>query len=224
MRILLVEDDKRLCDVLAFHLKNERHVLDIAQDGMTGLDYALSVEYDLILLDRMLPAMDGLALLRRIRTAGKRVPVLFLTARDTIEERITGLDAGADDYLVKPFSIGELLARVRALYRRPQALVSTDWLSFEGLELNSRAGALRCGGVTIDLTAKESRLMDLLIRNNGQVLSKEAILDRVWGLDDDVEPGNVDTYLHFLRKKLQALEARVKIRTLRGIGVCLERK
>lgn len=224
MRVLLVEDDKRLCNALALHLKEEKYDLDVAQDGTTGLDFALSQDYDLILLDRMLPGMDGLELLRQVRASGKRIPVLFLTARDAIEDRITGLDAGADDYLVKPFSMGELLARVRALGRRPQELVDTDLLGFEGLELNYRSGALRCGDIKIDLTPKECRLMELFLRNRGHVLMRDVILDRVWGLDDEVEPGNIDTYVHFLRKKLRVLGAPVTISTLRGIGFCLERK
>lgn len=224
MRLLLVEDDKWLSKALAFQLKEENYTVDVAADGMTGLELALAADYDLALLDRMLPGMDGIEILKRIRAAGKRYPVLFITARDAVEDRIGGLDAGADDYLVKPFSTGEMLARVRALCRRPQAIVENETLEFGELGLNPRSGALLCRGGGMELTSRESRLMELLMRHKGQVLTREVILDRVWGLADEVEPGNVDTYIHFLRKKLQALEADVTIRTLRGIGFCLERK
>lgn len=224
MRLLLVEDDKWLSNALSFQLKEENYTVDLAADGVTGLELALAADYDLVLLDRMLPGLDGLGILRRIRAAGKRYPVLFITAKDAIEDRIAGLDAGADDYLVKPFSTDEMLARVRALCRRPQALVNNETLSYEGLELNPRTGVMACRGERIDLTSKESRLMELLLRHRGQVLTREIILDRVWGLEDCVEPGNVDTYIHFLRKKLQALDTGITIRTLRGIGFCMERK
>jgi DNA-binding response OmpR family regulator len=224
MRLLLVEDDKWLANALAFQLKEENYTVDVASDGTTGLEFALATDYDLVLLDRMLPGMDGLEILKRMRTAGKRNPVLFITAKDAIEDRITGLDAGADDYLVKPFSTGEMLARVRALCRRPAALMDHETLDFQGLDLNPRTGVLSCRDNRIDLTSKESKLMELLMRNPGQVLTREVILDRVWGLADDVEPGNIDTYIHFIRKKLQALDAVATIRTLRGIGFCLERK
>lgn len=220
-----MEDDKRLSGALEFQLRAENYTVDAAYDGLSGLELALSADYDLILLDRMLPGLDGLEALRRLRAAGRRCPVLFITAKDAIEERIAGLDAGADDYLVKPFSTGELLARIRAICRRPQAIVENETLQFEGLELNPRTGLLshRDGG-RIELTSKESGLMEMLMRHRGQVLTREVILDRVWGLSGDVEPGNVDTYIHFLRKKLQALGAGAAIRTLRGIGFCLERK
>jgi DNA-binding response OmpR family regulator len=224
MRLLLVEDDKWLSKALVFQLKEENYTVDVASDGITGLELALAAEYDLALLDRMLPGLDGIEVLKRIRAAGKRYPVLFITARDAIEDRIGGLDAGADDYLVKPFSTGEMLARVRALCRRPQVIVENEMLQFGELELNPRTGALLCRAGRIELTSRESGLMELLMRHKGQVLTREVILDRVWGLADEVEPGNVDTYIHFLRKKLQALDAGVTIRTLRGIGFCLERK
>lgn len=225
MKILLVEDDKRLGKALEFQLREENYTVDAACDGLSGLEMALAADYDLILLDRMLPGIDGLEALRRLRAAGKRCPVLFITAKDAIEDRIAGLDAGADDYLVKPFSTGELLARIRAVCRRPQAIVDNETLQFEGLELIPRTGllSLRDGG-SIELTSKESRLMEMLMRHREQVLTREVILDRVWGLSDEVEPGNVDTYVHFLRKKLSALEAGVTIRTARGIGFYLERK
>jgi two-component system response regulator QseB len=198
--------------------------VDAAYDGVSGLELALAADYDLLLLDRMLPQMDGLQVVKRLRAAGRLYPVLFITARDAVEDRISGLDAGADDYLVKPFSTGEMLARVRALCRRPQNIVDSETLVFESLELNPRTGMLLNTNGRIELTSKESRLMELLMRHKGQVLTREVILDRVWGLDDEAAPGNVDTYVHFLRKKLLALGATATIRTLRGIGFCLERK
>lgn len=224
MRILLVEDDKRLCNALKFQLREQNYTVDTAADGAAGLELALAADYDIILLDRMMPGLDGLEALKKLRAAGRRCPVLFITAKDAIEERIAGLDAGADDYLVKPFSTGELLARIRAVSRRPQEIVDNETLYFEGLELGPRTGLLSKDGGRIELTSKESALMELLMLNKGQVLTREVILDRVWGLSDDVEPGNVDTYVHFLRKKLMVLESDVTIRTVRGIGFYLERK
>lgn len=225
MRILIVEDDKRLCNALRFQLREQNYTVDSAADGAAGLEMALAADFDLILLDRMLPGLDGLEVLRRLRDAGMRCPVLFITAKDAIEERIAGLDAGADDYLVKPFSTGELLARVRALSRRPQAIIDNEALQFEGLELNPRTGLLvHKNGGRIELTSKESRFMELLMSHKGQILTREVILDRVWGLSGDVEPGNVDTYVHFLRKKLTVLGSGVTILTVRGIGYYLERR
>lgn len=224
MRLLLVEDDKRLNNALAYQLREENYTVETVNDGAAGLELALASDYDLMLLDRMLPGMDGLEVLKRLRSAGKRFPVLFITAKDAVEDRITGLDAGADDYLVKPFSTGEMLARIRALCRRPQAIVDSGALMFEGLGLNPRTGTLTHREGKIELTSKESRLMELLMRHRGQVLTREMILDRVWGLEGEVEPGNVDTYVHFLRKKLLALGSDATIRTLRGIGFCLERR
>jgi DNA-binding response OmpR family regulator len=223
LRILLVEDDKWLANALLYHLKKENYAVDIAMDGELGLELALSAEYDIVLLDRMLPKIDGLTILKQIREAGRKYPVLFITAMDAVEERVNGLDAGADDYLVKPFATQEMLARVRAVLRRPSAAVEEETVRLDDLELVPRAGILRCGGAETELTPKETQLMELLMRNRGQVLPREVIMDRVWGPLESVEPGNIDSYVHFLRGKLEKLGSPWRIRTLRGMGYRLER-
>jgi two-component system copper resistance phosphate regulon response regulator CusR len=224
MRILLVEDDKWLVNALVYQLKKENYAVDAALDGETGYELALLNDYDMILLDRMLPRMDGIALLKGIREAGRKSPVLFITARDAVDDRVDGLDAGADDYLVKPFDKKEMLARIRALCRRPANLLSEESIAFSGLLLNPRAGTLRYGKNSVELTPRETNLLELLLRHHGQVIPRETILDRVWGPLECVEPGNIDSYIHFLRKKIQGLNAPFAIRTLRGLGYRLEKE
>lgn len=222
MRILLVEDDKWLVNALVYQLKKENYAVDAALDGETGCELALANDYDLILLDRMLPKMGGIAVLKKIREAGKKYPVLFITARDTVEDRISGLDAGADDYLVKPFDKNEMLARIRALCRRPANLLEDETITLNGMILYPRSGSLTYRNKTIDLTPHETHLLELLLRHQGQVLPREMILDRVWGPFGCVEPGNIDSYIHFLRKKMSALNVPFMIRTFRGLGYRLE--
>ncbi len=224
MRILLVEDDKWLVNALVYQLKKENYAVDAALDGETGCYLALQNDYDLVLLDRMLPKMDGIEILRRIRNSGRQYPVLFITARDTIEDRVDGLDAGADDYLVKPFDKKEMLARIRALCRRPVSVNADERITVGRLVLDPHSAELCYGEVNVELTPREMHLMELLMRHQGQVLPRETILDRVWGPLDCVEPGNIDSYIHFLRKKLQGLNAPYAIRTLRGLGYRLERE
>jgi DNA-binding response OmpR family regulator len=223
VRILLVEDDKWLGNALLYHLKKENYAVDMALDGELGLELALSADYDLVLLDRMLPKLDGLTVLKRIREAGLKYPVLFITAVDAVEERVNGLDAGADDYIVKPFATQEMLARIRAICRRPNLTLEEEVVRLEDLELVPRAGLLRCGGQSVELTPKETQLIELLMRNRGQVLPREVIMDRVWGPLDSVEPGNIDSYIHFLRGKMGALGSPWRIRTQRGMGYRLEK-
>lgn len=224
MRILLIEDDRWLVNALVFQLKKENYAVDAALDGEFGCELALMNDYDLILLDRMLPKMDGVSVLRKLREAGKNCPVLFITARDAIEDRVSGLDAGADDYLVKPFDKTELLARIRALCRRPASFHENEAISLEGLTLNPRSGTLQYVGRSIDLTPHETHLLELLMNHSGQVLPRDTILDRVWGPLGCVEPGNIDSYIHFLRKKMNGLNAPFIIKTFRGLGYGLEKK
>ena len=222
MRILLVEDDKWLVNALVYQLKKENYAVDAALDGETGCELALANDYDLILLDRMLPKLDGISVLKKIREAGRKYPVLFITARDAVEDRISGLDAGADDYLVKPFDKNEMLARIRALCRRPSNLLEDETIALSGMVLYPRSGSLTYMDKTIELTPHETHLLELLLRNLGQVLPRETILDRVWGPNGCVEPGNIDSYIHFLRKKISSLHAPFIIRTFRGLGYRLE--
>ena len=222
MRILLVEDEERLSEALAYILKKNRYAVDTAPDGITGQDLAETGIHDVIILDRMLPERDGLTILRNIRARGIKTPVLFLTAKDTIADRVEGLDAGADDYLIKPFSTDELLARVRALGRRQAGLIDSESLQADSLILHPTLGEVECEGQTVKLTMKESQLLELLLRNKGQVITREQILDRIWGLDCEVEMNNVEIYVYYLRKKLEPITGRIVIETIRGIGYCLK--
>ncbi|HEX3015576.1 MAG TPA: response regulator transcription factor [Desulfobacteria bacterium] len=220
MRLLLVEDEKRLAEALAYILKKHNYAVDTAFDGDEGLELAASGIYDLIILDRMLPHKDGISILKDLRTQGLETPVLFLTAKDSIEDRVAGLDAGADDYLVKPFATEELLARVRALSRRQHTRLQGQTIEYAGLTFDPLRCEVSIDGDTIKLTLKESLLLDLLLRNPGQVITKEQILDRVWGLDSEVEANNVEIYIYYLRKKLPLHG--LQIETVRGVGYCLK--
>lgn len=221
MRILLVEDEPRLSEALTYILKKNSYGVDTAYDGETGQAMAETGAYDLIILDRMLPRKEGVALLKELRNQGIHTPVLLLTAKDSLQDRVEGLYAGADDYLVKPFSTEELLARLRALGRRPSGQIQDEQLTVAGLIFKPLHCQLTNGNdETVKLTLKESLLLELFMRNPGQVITKEQILDRVWGPDTEVETNNVEIYVHYLRKKLNA--SNVRIETVRGIGYCLK--
>lgn len=222
MRILLVEDEKRLSDALAYIFKKQGFGVDVAYDGETGEELGSSGIYDTIVLDRMLPGKDGLLVLQQLRSQGITTPVLLLTARDAVADRVEGLDAGADDYLVKPFATDELLARIRALARRPKDGLVESILQAGTLSLNIQHCEVTDGRETIRLTFKEAQLLELFMRNQGQVLTKEQLLNRVWGLDSDVELNNVEIYIHHLRKKLQPERFNFRIETVRGMGYCLK--
>lgn len=222
MRILLVEDEKRLSDALAYIFKKQGFTVDVAYDGESGEELGSTGIYDIIILDRMLPGKDGLLVLRQLRRQGITTPVLLLTARDAVADRVEGLDAGADDYLVKPFATDELLARIRALARRPKEGLLESVLQAGTLCLNIQHCEATDGIETIKLTFKEAQLLELFMRNQGQVLTKEQLLNRVWGLDSDVEMNNVEIYIHHLRKKLQPQRFNFCIETVRGMGYCLK--
>jgi DNA-binding response OmpR family regulator len=219
----LIEDERRLSDALVYILKKNRYTVDAAFDGEAGEDMAMTDIYDLIILDWMLPRKDGITLLKNIRQNGISAPVLFLTARDTVENRVEGLDAGADDYLIKPFSNEELLARVRALSRRQGDILLNKSLQAGNLTLNASSCKAYFGeGKPIKLTLKECQLLELLMKNKGQVITKEQLLDRVWGFEMDSDYNNVEIYVHYLRKKLDCEASGIRITTIRGIGYCLE--
>lgn len=222
MRILLVEDEKRLADALEYLLRKNRFVVDVAYDGLSGLDMAESGIYDLIVLDRMLPGLDGMEVLRRIRAQGHRVPVIFLTARDTVENRVEGLDAGADDYLVKPFAIEELMARIRALSRRRDTPFVGEKLTLGKLVIDPQKLEASMGHEVVRLSLREMQLLELLLRNAGQVLTKEQIFERVWGFDSECDISSMELYIHYLRKKIPFKKAGVAIRTVRGVGYTVE--
>lgn len=217
MQILLVEDDKSLSMAVAYRLKKEGFEVTACLDGASGQEALAAQHFDLILLDRMLPGMDGVSLLQKLRSKRDATPVLLLTAMDGVGDRVTGLDAGADDYLVKPFAMAELAARIRALLRRPVQWTPQDALHVGDVMFDTERSILQCGGQTATLSRTEARLLRFLMRNPDQILPRDVLLDRVWG-GNIVEDGNLDIYICFLRKHLVAVQSQVKIKTARGIG------
>ena len=222
MRVLIIEDEVRLASTLQDLLDMNGYTADVCHDGESGLDNALSGIYDVVLLDVMLPKMDGFTVLRNLRSAGNAVPVLMLTARSELSDRVEGLDCGADYYLTKPFEPRELLACIRALTRRQPELRSSDTVEFGDLKLDKSAFTLSCGNRQLRLSRKEFDMMDLLMRNRDMVLTKETLLLKIWGYESDAEDNNVEVYVSFLRKKLDHLRSKVKIKTIRMVGYCLE--
>lgn len=222
MRILIVEDEVHLAEALSQILKKHHYSVDAVHDGQSGLDNALSGIYDLLLLDIMLPEMDGITILKTIRGQGISTPVILLTAKGEISDKITGLDYGADDYVAKPFSTEELLARIRAALRRKGEVIPEDSLKFGDIELNTGNLKLACKGKELKLILKESELMELLITRKTAIASKEQIIEKLWGFDSEVEHNNVEVYISFLRKKIAFLNSSVRINTIRGVGYVLE--
>ena len=221
MRLLLVEDETALSEALSEILNQNGYLTDCVSNGVDGLDYIRTGIYDLVLLDIMLPGMDGLSVLKKMRAEKIHTPVILLTAKSELSDIVTGLDAGSDDYLPKPFSTAELLARIRALGRRSPRYTE-NVLQFKDLVLNQGGMELSCGKNSIRLGKKEFQLMELFMRNPGQVLPKELLLNRVWGLDAAADYNNVEVYISFLRQKLHALGSCAAIRTIRLAGYQLE--
>ena len=222
MRVLIIEDEIRLAATLQDLLDLNGYSSDICHDGESGLDNALTGIYDVILLDVMLPRLDGISLLQKLRSSGNTTPVLMLTAKSDLSDRVAGLDSGADYYLTKPFEPKELLACIRALTRRQPELRTADTLQYGDLILNQNTYSLSCGNREVRLSRKEFDMMELLIRNQGIVLTKENLLLKIWGYESDAEDNNVEVYISFLRRKLTHLHSSVKIRTIRMVGYCLE--
>ena len=222
MRLLLVEDDHSLSDAVSMQLRKAGYETDACFGGEDGLFYARQAAYDLIILDRMLPQLDGLTVLRRLRAEKNTTPVLLLTALGTIDDRVSGLDTGADDYLTKPFDMRELLARVRAIVRRPAPIDPQEDLHFADLLLDPNALLLQGKKGRCTLSKKEAELLALLMKNGEQTLSRTILFGRVWGPDADVEEASLDTYIHFLRRRLSAVSAAAVLVTVRGIGYRLE--
>jgi DNA-binding response OmpR family regulator len=223
VHILVVEDERRLGTLLRRVLMEERHAVDLAHDGLEGLELASSDTYDLVVLDVMLPGVDGFEICRRLRDDGVHTPVLMLTARDAVQDRVTGLNAGADDYLVKPFAMEEFLARVNALLRRrEQSMEMSHELRVADLVLDLVRHEVRRGERIIELTAKEFALLEYLMRNPGQVLTRTQITDRVWRYDLEALSNVVDTYIHYLRDKIDRGFGHSLIKTVRGVGYKIE--
>ena len=222
MRLLIVEDEKRLADTLRQLLHRQGYTADVSYDGVSGLDNAMSGIYDLVILDVMLPGMNGFQVAQKLRQGGIVVPVLMLTAKSGLTDRIHGLDCGADYYLTKPFEAEELLACIRTLLRRAGgALQESDTLTWGDLSLERGTFTLVCGGRDVRLSRREYDLMELLMRNGTQVVTKEQMLVKVWGYDSQAEDNNAEVYISFLRRKLSHLHSCVKIKTRRMLGYCL---
>jgi len=222
MRILIVEDEVRLASTLQDLMEMNGYSADVCHDGESGLDNALSGIYDVIILDVMLPKRDGFSVLRALRGAGNSTPVLMLTARSEVADRVEGLDCGADYYLTKPFAPKELLACIRALSRRQPELQQIDTLTYGDLILDKNLFNLSCADRSVHLSRKEFDLMELLMRNREVVLTKETLLLKLWGYESDAEDNHVEVYISFLRKKLAHLRSAVRIKTIRMVGYCLE--
>lgn len=220
MRILIVEDETRLAETLRQLLEDQRYQVDTVYDGADGVDYGLAGQYDLIILDVMLPKVDGFQVAQRLRAAHVSTPILMLTARDEVSDKISGLDCGADDYMTKPFDTSELLARVRALTRRQGEVVSEE-LAFGDLSLHLSSHCLRRGDKSVRLGFKEFEVLRLLLQNAKLVTPKDDIIAKVWGLDSEAEDNNVEVYISFLRKKLSFLASQVSIGTVRKVGYFL---
>lgn len=222
MRILLVEDDEKLNHSLVFQLEKEGFLADSCQDGEEALYYIRQNLYDLILLDRMLPHISGTEILNHMRKEQNQTPVILITALGTLEDKVTGLDLGADDYLVKPFAFEELMARIRCVTRRPRKIELNERLSFGDITYCPEENMLTGPSGTCTMSRRESELAETFLRNQGQTLPRTLLLTRVWGLDSDVEDGNLDNYIHFLRRRLKAIGSSCRIRTIRGVGYRIE--
>jgi DNA-binding response OmpR family regulator len=222
MRVLLVEDDPRVARLVERGLAEAGHQVAVAPDGAEALARAADGSYDLIVLDVLLPALDGLEVCRRLRRQRVRTPILMVTARDAVPDRVAGLDAGADDYLVKPFALDELLARVRALGRRAAPDGDAEVLRVGDLTLDPARHEARRDAQPIDLTAKEFSLLEYLMRHAGQVLTKAQITDAVWGYDSAATSNVVEIYVHYLRDKIDRGFSRPLIRTVRGVGYTIK--
>ena len=217
MRLLVIEDERKIARIITESLKREKYAVDAAYDGEEGFNLADSQPYDLLIVDRMLPGLEGAEIVKKLRENGKNMPILFLTALSTTEDKTLGLDIGADDYLTKPFAIDELLARVRALLRRPP-IQQPDILKIDDLKIDKQQQAVTRAGKIIDLTSKEYALLEYLMQHPNQILSKETLIDHVWDFDADILPNNIEVYISYLREKVDKPFKDKLIKTVRGLG------
>ncbi|MBS6600681.1 MAG: response regulator transcription factor [Clostridium sp.] len=224
MRILIVEDEKQLSEALGAILEKHNYIVDRVFNGEDGLDYILSNIYDLVILDIMLPLMNGLDVLKKARKEGIECPIILLTAKGEVSDKVEGLDCGADDYLPKPFYTEELLARIRALSRRKGEVINENELSFGDISLNVGTLELSTSLNSVKLTAKEFGLLELLINRKGSVINKDDIINKLWGFESEAEHNNVEVYVTFLRRKLTFLKSKVTIKAIRNMGYLLEYK
>lgn len=221
MRILIIEDERELSNVLSAILKKHNYAIDAVYNGVDGLDYALSDMYDVILLDIMLPKMNGLQVLEQLRKRGNSTPVLLLTAKSEVEDKVKGLDCGADDYITKPFVTDELLARIRSVARRKDVFINDDQ-SFGDITIDKKTLKISTKSDEIKASLKEYQILEMLISNSKQIISKEQFVEKIWGYDFDGEYNSVEVYISFVRKKLVAIGSKVKIKAHRGVGYSLE--
>lgn len=222
MRILIIEDDKALCRGITYYLANEGYIVDQCTDGLDGLHFAMQSAYDLILLDRMLPSLDGLTLLQRLRKNNISTPVILVTAMTELTDKINGFNSGADDYISKPFDIEELVVRVHAILRRSNQLVKTDLLSYHDITFTPSTCLLVGPTSSYELSKREGTLIELFLRSPNITLSRNILFCKVWGPDATVEDGNLDNYIHLIRRRLQTVGSTLQIKTLRNIGYRLE--
>ena len=226
MKILLLEDDIELCGSIQEELQKAGYIVDCCHDGETAMIHALTIEYcyDLAVIDRMLPIIDGMTIIKAMRRKGIAIPVIIITGMTELNDRIEGLDNGADDYLVKPFHISELLARIRALIRRPAEIRQETCTCFSDLSFNQTEHILSCGTNSLLLTARESEVLSVFISRPQSLISREQLIYKIWGTDTDIVPGNVDNYISFLRKRLKEIGSICEIKTIYGAGYRLETK
>ena len=222
MKILIIEDDKELAQSVKFQLEKEGFQTEVCHDCEEGLYYMQEKIHDLIILDRMLPSMDGITLLKMARKAHVSTPVILLTAMGELSDRLTGLNCGADDYMVKPFAFSELLARIRCILRRPGNWENCEKLTLGDITFNPEDNRLSKGEKECTLSKREGSLLEVFLRNPGQTLTRSILLNRVWGMESDVEEGNLDNYIHFLRRRLMAVESTLNLKTVRGVGYQVE--
>ena len=224
MRVLVVEDEFSLADIFATKLRKEKYNVDISLDGEEGLDNALSGIYDLIILDIMLPKVNGIEILKEIRNNNIDTKVIMLTAKSTLDDKLLGFENGANDYITKPFHIEELVARVNVQLRNNEKNINKDILRFGDIELNVRTSIVTCikNNESINISYKELMILEYLMNNANQIISKEQIYDKIWGVDTDFESNNLEAYLSFIRKKLKIIDSDVTIKAIRGMGYKLE--
>ncbi len=224
MRILIIEDEQKIAEVIASRLKKENYVVDTYQDGEGGLDNALTNIYDLIILDVMLPKINGFEILKEIRKEKIEAKIIMLTAKSMLEDKLTGFNSGANDYITKPFHIEELVARVNAQLRMNKNQIKKDYIEAGDLKLNTKTTTLYCTKTneTIEIICKEFLLLEYLMKNQNQVISKEQIYEKVWGLDNESESNNLEAYISFIRKKLKSIGSETQIKAIRGLGYKLE--
>ena len=224
MNILIIEDEYSLADAVAETLKNENFNVCIKTNGEDGEDEALTESYDLILLDVMLPKKNGFDILRYLRQEKIKTPIIMLTAKSEMDDKLNGLEHGADDYITKPFSMRELIARIRAVLKRSNNIDNTDLLEFDDISLDLKNAKLKCNDNEIQIAGKELELLEQLLLNKNQILSRDTILERIWGFESDSEYNNVEVYITFIRRKLKLIGSKVNIKAVRGIGYKLEVK